>query len=88
MPTMPPLVSTSSTRRLRASPKACPLSHGVCGQGTRRRLMRMAVMVMSVMRFPRAAGWAAYLAAGSARIAGRAAKLQTDSPAVFILDNS
>ena len=49
MPTMPPLVSTSTTRRLRASPKAWPLSHGVSGHGTRRMLVRTAVMVMSVM---------------------------------------
>src|SRR5262249_23320443 len=47
MPTMPPLVSTSSTRRLRASPKACPSSHGVSGQRTRRRVVRLAVMVRS-----------------------------------------
>ncbi len=35
MPVMPPLVSTSSTRKLRVSPKAWPLSHGVSGHGTR-----------------------------------------------------
>src|SRR6266436_5423324 len=56
MPTMPPLVSTSSTRRLRASPKACPLSHGVWGQETRRRVVWMAVMVRSGMRGTRAIG--------------------------------
>ena len=49
MPTMPPLVSTSSTRMLRASPKAWPLSQGVCGHGTLSMVVRMALMVMSVM---------------------------------------
>ena len=49
MPTMPPLVSTSSTRRLRASPNAWPLSHGVSGHGTRSMVVRTALMVMSVM---------------------------------------
>src|ERR1700749_2520686 len=48
MPTMPPLVSTSSTRRLRASPKAWPLSHGSLGHGTRSMVVRTALMVMSV----------------------------------------
>src|SRR5437899_12957982 len=49
MPTMPPLVSTSSTRKVRASPKAWPLSQGVSGHGTRRRVVRIASIVMSVM---------------------------------------
>src|ERR1041385_8593741 len=49
MPTMPPLVSTSSTRRLRASPKAWPLSHGVSGHGTRSMVVRTALMVMSAV---------------------------------------
>src|SRR5580693_4056514 len=49
MPVMPPLVSTSTTRKLRASPKAWPLSHGVCGHGTRSMVVRTAVMVMSLM---------------------------------------
>src|SRR3974377_1044088 len=49
MPAMPPLVSTSRTRRLRASPKAWPLSQGVSGHGTRSRVVRMAAMVMSGM---------------------------------------
>src|ERR1700675_4482988 len=49
MPVMPPLVSTSTTRMLRASPKAWPLSHGVCGHGTRSIVVRMALMVMSLM---------------------------------------
>ena len=53
MPTMPPLVSTSTTRKLRASPNAWPLSHGVSGHGTRSLVVRTAVMVMSVIvRFP------------------------------------
>src|ERR1700719_2875117 len=46
---MPPLVSTSTTRKLRASPHAWPLSHGVCGHGTRSMVVRTAVMVMSLM---------------------------------------
>src|SRR5580704_9403790 len=49
MPVMPPFVSTSTTRKLRASPKAWPLSQGVCGHGTRSMVVRMAVMVMSLM---------------------------------------
>src|SRR5712691_4077911 len=49
MPTMPPLVSTSSTRKVRASPKAWPFSQGVSGHGTRRRVVRIALIVMSVM---------------------------------------
>src|SRR5277367_5497371 len=47
MPLMPPLVSTSSTRILRLSPKAWPLSHGVSGHGTRSMEVRMAAIVMS-----------------------------------------
>src|SRR5580704_7438355 len=49
MPVMPPLVSTSSTRKPRLSPKAWPLSHGVLGHGTRSVVVRMALMVRSVM---------------------------------------
>src|SRR5580704_5427013 len=49
MPTMPPFVSTSSTRNLRESPKAWPLSQGFCGHGTLIIVVRMALMVMSVM---------------------------------------
>src|SRR5580704_355210 len=50
---MPPRVSTSSTRNSRIGPKAWPLSHGVCGHGTRSMVVRMAVMVVSVMRWIR-----------------------------------
>src|SRR5262249_48153261 len=49
MPTMPPLVSTSTTRMLRVSPNAWPLSHGSSGHGMRRMVVRTDVMVMSVM---------------------------------------
>src|SRR5580704_9769414 len=57
MPVMPPFVSTSTTRKLRASPKAWPLSHGVCGHGTRSMVVRTAVMVMSLMaHFPPCCG--------------------------------
>src|SRR6266511_548646 len=49
MPTMPPLVSASSTRMLRASPKAWPFSQGLSGHGTRNRVVRMALIVVSVM---------------------------------------
>src|SRR5579864_7090742 len=58
MPTIPPEVSTSMTRMLRASPKAWPLSQGVCGHGTRSMVVRMALMVMSLMgAFPLNPDW-------------------------------
>jgi hypothetical protein len=50
MPAIPPRVSTSSTKNSRIGPKAWPLSHGVCGHGMRSMVVRMAVMVVSVMK--------------------------------------
>jgi hypothetical protein len=46
---MPPLVSTLSTSRLRVALNACPFNHGESGQGMRSRVVRTALMVMSVM---------------------------------------
>src|SRR5271167_507576 len=51
MPVMPLLVSTSTTRKPRLSPKAWPFSHGVFGHGTRSIVVRTAVMVRSIMEF-------------------------------------
>src|SRR5262249_52758872 len=50
MPARPPRVSTSSTKNSRVGPKAWPLSHGDDGHGTRSMVVRIAVMVVSVMR--------------------------------------
>src|SRR6266511_3923653 len=47
MPTMPPAVSTSSTRMLRCAPNAWPCIHGDSGHGTRSNVVRTSRMVMS-----------------------------------------
>src|ERR1700722_20832462 len=49
MPVMPPLVSTLTTRNVRASPNRWPLSQGFWGHGTRSVVMRTVVIVRSLI---------------------------------------
>ena len=62
MPVIPPLVSTSNTRKLRVSPKAWPLSQGVSGHGTHSTVVRTAVMVRSETSVMKALGSAGGIA--------------------------
>src|SRR5262245_54750554 len=74
IPTMPPCVSTSSTRMLRLSPNACPFIQGDSGQGRRSNVVRSSRIVMSpciaILR----------IVASSAALADKTVRRKTESP--------